>query len=80
MSTPGSDIGREKHVLRRARVKVGELVADKAIGIHYYYEPSSPALSTVKLASMISLLQCHTIEPIPYYTHVIVAIGKVAHL
>ena len=62
MSTLGSDIGREKRVLRRARMKVGERVPDKGIGIYYYYDPSSPALSTVKLAPMVSLLQCRTIN------------------
>ena len=67
-SSPADYLGREKRILRRVSVNVGERVAEK--GIIYYYELPSPALSTVKLAPIVSLQLCRTIEPMPYYTNV----------
>ena len=70
MSSPADDLGRDKRIPRRVYVNVGERVAEKWIGIIYYYEPSPPSLSTVKLSPMVSLQLCRTIEPMPYYTNV----------
>lgn len=71
MSTPAADRRNDRHVKRKARVTVGELVADKGIRIIQYNGPSLPALSRVKFEPIRSTVLCPTIPPQQYYSNIL---------